>query len=183
MVLTAVLNLPHGAATPRAAATGDTQRRHDLCGPGRRAQMATPQLEPGTPAPGPAGALGGHAGEGPRLSHGCRPSGAWRGGQGPPVGGRPSRQGCLRRWAPWGAGSGWRGPVKLWLRPAGRGREVATRGATRTGASLLAFLPGLGSQWTADSCLAPRPLPPQPAQRLQRVLQGTERGNRAGKQP
>lgn len=44
MFLTAVLNLPPRAAAPRATATGDTERWHDLCGLGRQAQTATPKL-------------------------------------------------------------------------------------------------------------------------------------------
>lgn len=63
-----------------------------------------------------------------------------------------------------GLGQGGGSPVKLWLRPTGRGREVARAGPLRDRASLLAFLPGLGSQWMEDS-----PSPPTP-RRLQRVL-------------
>lgn len=64
--------------------------------------------------------------------------------------------------------------MKLWLRPTGRGGEVATAGGhSGTEPSLLAFLPGLGSQWTEDSCLTP---PPRAAAE---GPVGTERGNGA----
>lgn len=66
--------------------------------------------------------------------------------------------------------------MKLWLRPTGRGGEVATAGGhSGTEPSLLAFLPGLGSQWTEDSCLTPPPAPRAAAE----GPVGTERGNGA----